>query len=153
MSDWRDEIDRLLHKHHQSDRAHFDQRLDALYHNIEELKAMVDTVQQTIDANNTKLAADIDGMQTDLDAISAALKAAIPPVGTNVTQASVDAMTAQVGRLDAMKAAMDALVPATGSHTAEDTSDSTQNGQTRADGSTRNNFFLPNFNPANPETT
>lgn len=37
-------------------------------------------------------------------------------------------------------------------HTAQDTADTTANGQPRADGSIRNNFFLEGFDPSKPET-
>lgn len=37
-------------------------------------------------------------------------------------------------------------------HTPSDATDTTANGQPRADGSIRNNFFLPDFDPSKPET-
>lgn len=122
---------------------------------LQEIKSMSQSAQDTLDANNAAMTAALDAIQADVTAIASELQAATPPVGSVVSQATVDANTAIVSRLQAVKSALDGLaVPASGTtHTAEDTSDTTPNGSTRADGSVRNNFFLPNFNPANPETT
>ena len=120
----------------------------------QEMNTMSNTISSQIDAANAALSASLDAIQTDVTAIAAELAGAVPSTGTSVTQTQVDALNASVARLQAVKTALDALVvPATGTHVAQDTSDSTPNGSNRADGTTRNNFFMSNFNPADRETT
>lgn len=87
-----------------------ERKLDVILKVQERLLHMSQTVQETIDANNTRMSAALDGITADLTAIAAELKAAVPPVGTTVTQASADAMTALADRLDAVKTAADGLV-------------------------------------------
>lgn len=87
--------------------------LQQILTNLQELKTMSQTVQQTIDANNVRMSAAIDGITTDIAAIQAELAAAIPPAGTVVSQASADAMTAVADKLDAVKTSLDGLVQPT----------------------------------------
>lgn len=128
--------------------------LHEILRNTERLITMGETNQATVDAANAAMQASLDAIQADIAAITTELQGAIPSPGAVPTQASLDTLNANVARLQAVKTALDALVvPPTVTHTPEDTTDTTANGSARADGSIRNNFFLPNFNPANPETT
>lgn len=120
----------------------------------QEIRMSGSTLSAQVDAGNAATAVALDSIQTDVTAIAAELAAGVPTAGSTISQAQVDTMNANIARLQAVKTALDGLVvPATVTHTPEDTTDLTPNGSARADGSIRNNFFMPNFNPANPETT
>lgn len=83
---------------------------ERILHEVRELKHMSQTNQDRIDANNAAMQATLDGIQTDITAITAELQAAIPAPGTVPSQASLDALQANVDRLTAVKAALDGLV-------------------------------------------
>lgn len=85
-------------------------RLDRIEHQLERLIQMSQTNQERIDAANAAQQAALDAIQTDIAAIAVELQAAIPPPGTVPSQASLDAMQANVDRLNAVKSALDALV-------------------------------------------
>jgi hypothetical protein len=81
---------------------------------LKELKTMSQTNQEKIDADNAAMAAALDSIQTDVTAITAELQANIPTPGAVPSQASLDALQANVDRLNAVKAALDTLaVPPT----------------------------------------
>ena len=71
---------------------------------------MSTSISAQIDAANAALSAGLDKVQTDVTAIAAELAAAVPPVGSVVTQAQADTMHANVTRLQAVGTSMDALV-------------------------------------------
>jgi hypothetical protein len=147
-----------------------DPRIDDIVATMKRLIIMSQTVQQTVDANNATTASALDAIQTDVTEIAAELAAAIPPVGTTVSQESVDAMTANVKRLTTLKTSLDALAtPVTSG-----TSSSTSSGGTDTSGGTvtsggtavtfndsdltpnapggRNTSHLPGFDASQPET-
>jgi hypothetical protein len=102
--EWADALLAAMAHRHQS-------RLDEILELLLELRKMSQTAQQTMDANNAATAAALDTIQTEVTTIAAELQAAIPPVGSTVSQASIDTMTANVARLTAVKASLDALIP------------------------------------------
>lgn len=85
--------------------------LDAIHALHAEVRKMSGTVTQ-VEEDVAALMASNAKMTTDLDAIKAALLAAVPPVGTIVTQATVDALHAAVGVTASNTAEADAMVPA-----------------------------------------
>lgn len=78
--------------------------------NTERLITMSQTLSEQVDAANAALASGLDAIQTDVTAIAAELQAAVPPAGTTITQAQVDALNAQVARVQTVKTSLDALV-------------------------------------------
>lgn len=97
--------------------ARFD-RGDAELHTIllaiGKVITMSETNQAAIDAANASMQATLDSIQTDVTAIAAELAANVPTPGAVPSQASIDALNANVTRLQAVKAALDGLVvPAT----------------------------------------
>lgn len=84
--------------------------LHDILRNTERLIVMSQTLSEQVDAANIALSAGLDAIQTDVTAIAAELQAAVPPAGTTITQAQVDALNAQVARVQAVKTSLDALV-------------------------------------------
>lgn len=119
-------------------------------------------VKQEIHNMGTSLSAQLDAVtaaiQADVAAVSAEvsqLLAGVQNQGGTITQAQIDALTAIDASLKAIPAAGTGATGGTGgaAHTAQDTNDGTPNGSARADGTVRNNFFMPGFDANQPETT
>lgn len=113
-----DAFEQFLRHHHEPLRAmvarEFAELNAKIDRNHKETLKMSQTIQQTIDDNNTRISAALDGIQTDITAITAELAAIVPPVGSTVSQATADTMTSLVTRLEGAKSALDALsVPPT----------------------------------------
>jgi hypothetical protein len=129
----------------------YEPRLDELITLAQRILEMSQTQQQQADAANAATTAALDAIQTDITAITAELHAAIPPVGSVVTQATFDTMTANAARLTGVKTALDTLAapaaPAPATVTFDPT-DPTLNGAVMADGVTLRN--TPGADPANP---
>lgn len=145
------------------DRPPLDQIVLKAFHELkQEIQNMGTSLSAQLTAAQAETSAALDGIATDVSEIAADVDLLLQ--GTNpgdpVTQAMVDAMTSIRDRAVAAKSGLDAVnakVPAGGGttpvHTAQDTSDTTLNGQPRPDGSRRNNFFMDGFDATQPETT
>lgn len=139
-------------------RPRHDPRIDEILSTVKRLVHMSSTVSQQLDDAAAREEVSMAKLSADLTAIAAELLAATPPVGSVITQSQADRHVAIATSLEGVAAAADALVtapppPPPPVHTAMDTTDATANGAARADGSLRNNFFLPGFDPTLPETT
>jgi hypothetical protein len=86
------------------------QLLRDILRSTERLIVMSQTLSEQVDAANAALSAGLDSIQTDVTAIAAELQAAVPPAGSTISQAQVDALNAQVTRVRAVKTSLDALV-------------------------------------------
>jgi hypothetical protein len=123
---------------------------------LQELKTMSGNLSDQEAAAAARSEAALATITTEITAIAAELKAGTGTVGTVLTQSMVDRNTAIATSLEGAATSLGALVTPTGgtTHLAQDVADLTPNGSLKADGVTvRNNFFMANFNSANPETT
>jgi hypothetical protein len=124
--------------------ALLDRRFHQILSNSERLLEMGTSLSAQLDAATASIKADVANVSTEVTSLLAGLTP-----GSTITQAQVDALTGIDTALKAIPAA-----PSTGTtHTPQDTTDTTLNGVAKANGTIRNNFFLPNFNPALPETS